>query len=115
MWFVVSVYWLFGDAAITPLSILQVQPVRLHAGTPSADPLDFPTHWLLEAPGEFSEQWSRVFVSGGLSWWHAVWLLGLSTLWVALAVPRGRGRRWLVVAGSVLAVVGVLAQYLVLP
>lgn len=115
MWFVVSVYWLFADAAITPLSILQVQPVRVHAGTPAADPLGFPTHWLLEAPGEFSDQWSRVFVSQALAWSHAVWLVGLSTLWVAIAVPRGRGRRWLVAAGSVLAVVGVVAQYVVLP
>lgn len=115
LWFLVSIYWLFGDDMITPLSILQAQPVLLDAGAASADPLDFPTHWLLEAPGEFSDRWARVFVSGALAWWHAVWLLGLSTLWVALAVPRGRGRRWLVAAGSVLGVVGLVAQYLVLP
>lgn len=115
MWFLVSVYWLFGDNDITPLSILQAQPVLLDAGTASADPLDFPTHWLLEAPGDFSDRWSRVFVSGALAWWHAAWLLGLSLLWTAVAVPRGRGRRWLVAVGSVLAVVGVVAQYRVLP
>ncbi|KRF34264.1 hypothetical protein [Nocardioides sp. Soil805] len=115
LWFLVAFYWLFGAAAVVPLSILQVQPVRVFAGTPYADPLRFPSQWLLEAPGEFSEQWSRVVVSAGLSWWHAVWLLGLSALWGAVTVPRGRARRWLVAAGSVLAVVGVVAQYWVLP
>jgi hypothetical protein len=115
LWFVVSIYWLFGDAALTPFSILQVQPVRVLAGPPSADPLEFPGHWLLEAPGEFSDQWSRVFVSAALSWSHAAWLLGLSALWGAVVVPRGRGRRRLVTAGSLLAVVGLVAQYWVIP
>jgi hypothetical protein len=115
LWFLVSVYWLFGDAVVTPFSILQVQPVNLYAGSRSADPLDFPAHWLLEGPGEFSAQWSRVFVAGALAWWHAVWLLGLSGLWAAFALPRGRGRRLLLATGSVLALVGVVAQYLVIP
>lgn len=115
LWFLVSVYWLFGHPAVTPFSILQAQPVRVYAGPPSADPLTFPTHWLLEGPGEFSDQWSRVLVSGGLAWWHAVWLLGLAALWGAAAVPGGRGRRRLVAAGSVLAVAGVVAQYQVIP
>ena len=115
LWFIVSVYWLFGDPAVTPLSILQAQPVRVYAGAPSADPLAFPASWLLEGPGEFSDQWSRVLVSTALSWWHAVWLLGLSALGAAAAVPGGRARRWLLVAGAVLAVVGVVAQYRVIP
>lgn len=115
LWFVTSVYWLFGNAAVTPLSILQAQPVRVRAGAASADPLTFPSSWLLEGPGEFSDVWSRVVVSAPLAWWHAVWLLGLSALWGAAAVPRGRVRRGLLAAGSVLAVVGVVAQYAVIP
>jgi hypothetical protein len=114
LWFLASIYWLFGDA-VTPLSALQVQPVRVFAGTPSADPLDFPAHWLLDAPHEFSGEWSRLVVSSSLAWWHAVWLVGLSALWIAAAVPRSRARRWSVAAGSVLAVVGLAAQYAVLP
>jgi hypothetical protein len=114
LWFVVSVYWLFGDAAVTPVSILQAQPVRVYAGPPSADPLDFPASWLLEGPDEFSDQWSRVLVSPALAWWHAIWLLGLSALWVAVAVPGGSARRRILAVGSALAVVGVVAQYQVL-
>jgi hypothetical protein len=115
LWFLVAFYWLFGAAAVVPFSILQVQPVRVFAGTPSADPLRFPSQWLLEAPGDYSEQWSRVVVSAGLSWWHAVWLMGLAALWGAVTVPHGRARRGLVAAGSALATIGVVAQYWVLP
>ncbi|WP_159081452.1 hypothetical protein [Nocardioides sediminis] len=115
VWFLVSVYWLFGHEVVTPFSVLQVQPVRVHAGPATADPLGFPAHWLLEGPGEFSGQWSRVFVSNALGWWHAVWLLGLSAVVGAFAVPKGRTRRWMLAAGSVVAAVGVVAQYAVLP
>lgn len=115
LWFVVSVYWLFGHEAVTPFSVLQVQPVRVYAGPASADPLGFPAHWLLEGPGEFSGRWSRVFVSNALAWWHAVWLLGLSAVVVAFAVPTGRARRLLLAGGSVVAAVGLVAQYAVLP
>jgi hypothetical protein len=115
LWFVVSVYWLFGHQVVTPFSVLQVQPIRVDAGPASADPLGFPAHWLLEGPGDFSGRWSRVFVSDALAWWHAVWLLGLSAVVVAFAVPPGRARRLLVAGGSVVAAVGVVAQYVVLP
>jgi hypothetical protein len=115
LWFVVSVYWLFGHEVVTPFSVLQVQPIRVYAGPASADPLGFPAHWLLEGPGEFSDRWARVFVSDALAWWHALWLLGLSALAVAFAVPPGRARRLLLVGGGAVAVLGVLAQYAVLP
>jgi hypothetical protein len=115
LWFVVNVYWLFGHEVVTAFSVLQVQPIRVHAGPASADPLTFPAHWLLEAPGEFSGRWSRVFVSAGLAWWHAVWLLGLSAAVGAFALPRGRARRWLLAGGGAVAVLGVVAQYAVLP
>ena len=115
LWFVVSVYWLFGHEVVTPFSVLQVQPIRVHAGPASADPLGFPAHWLLEGPGEFSDQWARVFVSNALAWWHAVWLLGLSAVAAAFAVPSGSARRGLVAGGSVVAAVGLVAQYVVLP
>lgn len=115
LWFVVSVYWLFGHEVVTPFSLLQVQPIRVHAGPASADPLGFPAHWLLEGPGEFSDQWARVFVSEALAWWHAVWVLGLSAVVVASAVPAGRARRLLLAGGSVAAAVGLVAQYVVLP
>ena len=42
LWFIVSVYWLFGDPAVTPLSILQAQPVRVYAGGPLGRPPRLP-------------------------------------------------------------------------
>lgn len=114
-WFLVSVYWLFGDSRVTPFSVLQVQPVRVEAGPGSTDPLTFPAHWLLEGPGDYSTVWSRLFVSNALGWWHVVWLLGLAASALAAAVPAGRHRRGLLLTGPVLAVVGVVAQVLVIP
>lgn len=114
-WFLVSVYWLFSDPGVTPFSVLQVQPVRVEAGPGSTDPLTFPSHWLLEGPGDYSTVWSRLFVSTALGWWHAVWLLGLAATVLAAAVPAGRARRLLLLAGPVLAVIGVVAQVVVIP
>ena len=114
LWFVTSVYWLFADRGSLPSRSCRSSRCTLHAGPPSADPLSFPAHWLLEAPGEFSQQWTRVFVSDGLAWWHAVWLLGLSLLWLSVALPSRPARRPLLVVGTTLAVLGVGAQYLVL-
>ena len=115
LWFLVSVYWLFSDRRVTPFSVLQVQPVDIEVGPGSTDPLTFPAHWLLEGPGDYSTTWSRVFVSDALGWWHAVWLLGLAVTILAAAVPGGRARRRLLLAGPVLAAVGVVAQVLVIP
>lgn len=114
LWLVTSVYWFYSDRRITPLSVVQVQPVRVPAGPATADPLSFPAHWLLEAPGEFSQQWTRMFVSDGLAWGHLVWLCGLSLLWLMVAFPRRPARRPLLVAGLALAALGAAAQYVVL-
>ena len=48
LWFVVSVYWLFGQAAVTPFSV-DPGPAGRHPrpGPASADPLSFPSDWLL--------------------------------------------------------------------
>lgn len=115
LWFLVSIYWLFAASAVTPFSIIQVQPVRLEAGPADADALSFPAHWLLEAPGEYSEVWARVVVSASLAWWHVMYLVGLSFLWAAVALPRGAVRPVLITAGSALAAIGVVTQYLVIP
>jgi hypothetical protein len=79
-WFAVSVYWMFNHHLTTPLSIVQVQPVYLRAGPKDADPLAFPTHWLLEAPSDYSDAWARLFMSAELAWWHDVWLVGVGLL-----------------------------------
>ena len=49
-WFpFVMVSWAFQSRAVTPFSILQIQPVSLRVGPVDADPLSFPSTWLLSA------------------------------------------------------------------
>jgi hypothetical protein len=114
LWFVVSVYWLFGQAAVTPFSVIQVQPLNLTVGQASADPLSFPSDWLLVGDPHTTEGWQRQFVSAALAWWHDVWLLGLAALLLAAAWPRP-GRRVLLAGGAVLAVAGIVGQHVVIP
>ena len=115
LWFVVSVYWLFGGPDVTPYSVIQVQPVHLPAGTPTTDPLLLPSDWLLVgAPHTTGGGWERQWVSEALAWWHDVWLLGLAALLLGVAWPRS-GRRALLAVGAVLAVVGVVGQHVVIP
>ena len=114
-WFpFVMVSWAFQARQVTPFSILQIQPVTIPVGPVTADPGSFPAHWLLSAPGEYQDFWGRAFVSAHLAAWHDVWLLGLACLFLALALPTGH-RRLVGSLGLVLAFVGVVAQYLVIP
>lgn len=114
LWFVVMVYWLFGQEAVTPFSVIQVQPVNITVGPATADPLSFPSDWLLVGPSDSSDGWQRQLVSEALAWWHDVWLLGIAGLLLGLAWPR-QGRRALLVVGAVLAVAGIIGQRMVLP
>ena len=106
--------WAFQSALVTPFSIVQVQPVSVEVGPVTADPLTFPADWLLSAPGEFQDHWARLFVSARLAAGHDLWLIGLALLFVALALPRG-ARTWPILMGGLLAVAGVVCQYLVIP
>lgn len=116
LWFAVAgLYWLFADRSVTPFSIVQVQPVNVPVGPATADPLAYPEHWLLQAPGEFQDGWDRLFTSTALAWWHDGWLLGLAVVLLAAAVPGGAGRRVLLVAGVVTSVTCALAQVWVIP
>jgi hypothetical protein len=114
LWFVVSVYWLFGHPSVTPFSVMQVQPVQLDAGPATADPLSFPADWLLVGAPHTSGGWARQWVSEALAWWHDVWLLGLAALLLAAARPRS-GRRALLAVGAALAVAGAVGQEMVIP
>jgi hypothetical protein len=114
LWFVVSVYWLFGQPAVTPFSVLQVQPINVTVGPATADPLSFPSDWLLVGHPHTSEGWQRQLVSEGVAWWHDVWLLGLAALLVAVAWPRA-GRRTLMAVGAMLAVAGIVGQQVAIP
>ncbi|HEY0643699.1 MAG TPA: hypothetical protein VGD39_09790 [Nocardioides sp.] len=114
LWFVVSVYWLFGQPAVTPFSVLQVQPINVTVGPATADPLSFPSDWLLVGHPHTSEGWQRQLVSEGVAWWHDVWLLGLAALLLAVAWPRA-GRRTLMAVGAMLAVAGIVGQQVAIP
>lgn len=114
LWFVVSVYWLFGQPAVTPFSVLQVQPINVTVGPATADPLSFPSDWLLVGHPHTSEGWQRQLVSEGVAWWHDVWLLGLAALLLAVAWPRA-GRRTLLAVGAMLAVAGIVGQQVAIP
>ena len=115
-WFAVAgFYRLFGHRSVTPFSVVQVQPVNVPVGPPTADPLAYPTHWLLQAPGEFQAGWSRLFTSTELAWWHDGWLLGLALVLLAAAVPGGAGRRVLLAVGVLTSAACVVAQMSVIP
>ena len=110
-WFpFVMVSWAFQSRAVTPFSILQIQPVSLRVGPVDADPLSFPSTWLLSAPGEYQDHWARLLVSVPLGVGHNLWLLGLTCLFLAVALPR-RLRAMLLGVGSALAIAGVVLQY----
>jgi hypothetical protein len=115
VWFAASgAYWVFNGPAAMAFSIIQVQPLSVEVGPPSADPLSFPSDWLLSAPGLYQDHWARVVVSPALAAWHDVYLVGLTLLAAAVAV-RGRVGRRLAVAGAVVAVLAVVVQKLVQP
>ena len=114
-WFLLgATYWMFQGGVARMLTPLQVQPILVEAGPRTTDPTTFPATWLLSAPGDYQDFWGRMIVSPQLAAWHDVYLVALTMLLVAAAVP-GRLRRPLLVAGSLLAVGAVLMQMVVAP
>lgn len=114
-WFpFVMVGWGFQGRRVTPFSIIQIQPISVPVGPVTDNPLDYPSWWLLSRPGEYQDHWARLFVSGQLAAGHVLWLLGLTCLFLAVAVPRG-ARTALLGAGLPLAVAGVVWQFAVIP
>lgn len=114
-WFLIGgSYWLFQGSVVQLMTPLQVQPVLVEAGPRTTDPSTFPADWLLSAPGEFQAFWGRIVVSPHLAAWHDLYIVGLTALLVAVAVP-GRLRRPLLLAGAVVAVGAVAVQLAVAP
>lgn len=114
-WFVVATYWLFSHPVVSPFSIIQSQPLHLYAGDRAAAYWTFPAEWRLQPPGPHSDQWSRLFLSESLAWWHNLWLVGLAVVLVSAALPEGRSRRWVLVLGGIAALVGLGGQIAVIP
>ena len=95
-WFAVAgFFWLFGHRAVTPFSVVQVQPVTVPVGPATADPLGLPRRTgSSQPPGEFQDGWARLFVSADLAWWHDGWVLGpRARCCCAAALPGGTVRR----------------------
>ena len=113
-WFLLGTYWLFSVGPLPWLTPLQIQPSNVEVGPASTDPTTFPSDWLLSVPGEFQGEWVRLVVSPALAGWHDVYVVALTMLAVAVAVP-GRWRRPLAVAGLLLAVGAVVMQAVVAP
>lgn len=107
-------YWLFQLPVIVPFSIVQVQPVNVRIAPRDADPQTFPAGWLLSRPAEFQDWWGRLYVSNALAGWHDLWLLGLTCLFLAMAVP-GPWRRRLLAVGTLVSVISITAQYWLIP
>jgi hypothetical protein len=115
MWFLLgATYWMFNISVLAWLTPVQVQPVPLDVGSADTDPSTFPTTWLLSVPGEYQDHWVRLVVSPSLAGWHDVYLVALTALLGAAAVP-GRFRRLVVGAGLLLATGAVLMQHAVMP
>jgi hypothetical protein len=115
-WFpVLWIYWAFQAPAVAPLAVVQAQPVSVDVGPPDTDPVAFPARWLLEPPGEYQDHWARLVVSEPLAWGHNAWLVGLSALLLATAMPSGKPRRVVAVAGALVAGAALATQYLVHP
>jgi hypothetical protein len=113
-WFLVSVYWVFNGPVARMLTPLQVQPLEVEIGPVQTDPTTFPASWLLAAPGDYRDHWARVVVSPQLAAWHDLYLVAVTALLAAIAVP-GRWRRGLLVVAGSVAVLAVLAQLAVTP
>lgn len=114
VWFPsVYVYWAWTGWWVRPFAIVQFQPVGVVLGR-DVDPWAYPSSWLLDAPDEYDDRWARLVTSETLAWWHSGWLLGVALLALGAAAPR-RWRRPLLAVGGGLAVVSIVAQFLVNP
>lgn len=95
------------------VTLVQTQPIEVDLG-PGYAVSDTPDGWLLAGPTQYDASWRRLVVHEAMAGWHSAYLVGLAVLLAGLAV-RGRAGRRLVVAGALLAVLGVAAQVLVAP
>jgi hypothetical protein len=115
MWFIAGpAYWTVNGPVLRWITPVQIQPLSMEAAPANTDPLTLPTTWLLEGPGPYQDYWARIVVLPQLAGWHDLYLVALTLLTAAIALP-GRYRRPLVAVGTVLAVVAVVLQRSVTP
>ncbi|EWT02012.1 hypothetical protein N865_20340 [Intrasporangium oryzae NRRL B-24470] len=115
LWFVAGpAYWTLNGPVLRLFAPLMVQPYNIEVAPAATDPLTLPSTWLLEGPGPFQPYWARLVIVPELGAWHDLYLVAVTLLAAAVALP-GRYRRPLLAAGAVLAVVTVLLQARVSP
>lgn len=115
LWFVAGpAYWTLNGPVLRWVAPVMVQPYNVEVAPASTDPLTLPSTWLLEGPGPYQPYWARLVVTPELAAWHDLYLVALTLLAAAVALP-GRYRRALLLGGAVLAVVTVLLQARVSP
>ena len=115
LWFLFGmVTWAWEAVPVRYVTPVQTQPIEQTIGSAGADPDAFPDHWLLSAPDEYDREWDRVIVHQPMAAWHDVYLVGLALAAAGFAV-RGRGGRRALVAGVLVATLGVGAQAAVAP
>lgn len=108
------VTWAWEAPPVRYVTPVQTQPIEQTIGGPGANPATFPDHWLLSAPDEYDAEWDRVIVHQPMAAWHDVYLVGLALAAAGFAI-RGRGGRRALVAGVLVATLGVAAQAVVAP
>lgn len=115
LWFVAGpAYWTLNGPVLRWFAPVMVQPYNVEVAPANTDPMTLPATWLLEGPGPFQPFWARLVVVPELTAWHDLYLVALTLLASAVALP-GRYRRPLLLGGVVLAVVTVLLQARVTP
>lgn len=115
MWFIAGpAYWTVNGPVLRWITPVQIQPLSIEVAPAHSDPLSLPATWLLEGPGPYQDYWARIVVVPQLAGWHDLYLVALTLLTAAVALP-GRYRRPLVAVGAVLAVVAVVLQNSVTP
>lgn len=112
LWYAASgLWWAFNGPATQAFALVQVQPVEVPLGRANA--LELPEEWLLARPSEYHDGWTRLVVSPEIAAWHLVFLVGLTVLVAAAALPRRRGR--VALAGLALAALGAGVQLAIWP
>ena len=87
-WFLLGgTYWVFDGPVLQGAhpAAGAAEPGR---GQPHRDrPLAFPADWLLSVPGEYQDHWARMVVSPAFAASHDLYLVALTALLGAAAVP----------------------------
>lgn len=114
VWFLlIGAFWVWQWVPAVYVVPTQIQPIEVAIAGDATDASALPGDWLL-AYGEDDGEWRRILVHEPLTAWHDVYLVGLATLAVGIAVRSRTGRR-LMVVGAVVAGLGIAGQAVVMP